>query len=401
MPIVVRFLSGSLTDRDFSFPGEVVRVGDAEGVDLRVDPAAPGDGGVRGRVIEISTEGAGFRIRSAGNRDLSAQGEYPLDHPVPDGGEVRFGAWGPVFTVRRVSAELPFTAPQPFPAVEPARADDTASRRKGEDTGSRRRSVLTASGEKPVGPKTVMVMIQDALSKAREQGDSGIVEKGTVFVREVVADTITSATRSLKIGLLLTGAALVVLAFALGYNVWRTRQTVAHVTRAADESVQGVRRELGTRVEEMRKERDALAAESAEVARKLGELEKTAGASEQAVSDLRRRLGDADARRKDLEGRMQAGKRLNEHGDRQYYEEQAPEGLHVFRFIEPVRLHGSPPSICCASASGTSGWKNSASVPAAVSVSAITIGSGASPCGWWASSAAAGRKKARQRMGRK
>ena len=57
MPIVVRFLSGSLTDRDFSFPGEVVRVGDAEGVDLRVDPAAPGDGGARGRVIEISTEG--------------------------------------------------------------------------------------------------------------------------------------------------------------------------------------------------------------------------------------------------------------------------------------------------------------------------------------------------------
>ena len=43
MPIVVRFLSGSLVDRDFSFPGEVVRVGDAEGVDLRVDPAAPGD----------------------------------------------------------------------------------------------------------------------------------------------------------------------------------------------------------------------------------------------------------------------------------------------------------------------------------------------------------------------
>jgi hypothetical protein len=306
MPIVVRFLSGSLTDRDFSFPGEVVRVGDAEGIDLRVDPSAPGDGGARGRVIEISTEGAGFRIRSAGNRDLSAQGEFPLDHPVPDGGEVRFGAWGPVFSVRRVSAELPFTAPPPpAPAAEPARADDTASRRRLEDTGSRRRSVLTASGEKPVGPKTVMVMIQDALSKAREQGDSGIVEKGTVFVREVVADTITSATRSLKIGLLLTGAALVVLAFALGYNVWRTRQTVAHVTRAADESVQGVRKELGTRVEEMRQERDALAAESAEVARKLGELERTAGASEKAVSDLRTRLGDADARRKDLEGRMQ------------------------------------------------------------------------------------------------
>ena len=303
MPIVVRFLSGSLSDREFSFPADLVRVGDAEGVDLRVDPTQPGDGGARGRVIEVSVEGAGFRVRSAGNRDLSAQGEFPLDHPVEDGGEVRFGAWGPVFTVQRFRAEVSRPAPVPVfddsatkrPAEPPARADDTASRRK---------SVLTSSGEKPVGPKTVMVMIQDALSKAKEQGDAGFVEKGTVFVREVVADTITSATRSLKIGLLLTGAALVVLAFALGYNVWRTRQTVAHVTRAADESVQEVRRELGTRVEEMRKERDALAAESAEVARKIGELEKTAGASREAVGELKRRLGDADARRKDLEGRM-------------------------------------------------------------------------------------------------
>jgi hypothetical protein len=307
MPIVVRFHSGSLSDREFSFPKEVVRVGDAEGVDLRVDPAQPGDGGARGRVIEISVEGSGFRIRSAGDRDLSAQGEFPLDHAVADGGEVRFGAWGPVFTVRGFSQEVSRTAPVPvFEESATRRPDDSASRRRVEDTASRKgRSLATASGEKPVGPKTVMVMIQDALSKAREQGDAGFVEKGTVFVREVVADTIQSATRSLKIGLVLLAAALVVLAFALGFNVWKTRQTVAEVTHAADASVQGVRKELGSRVDEMRKERDALAAESAEVARKIGELEKTAGAGRDAVADLRARLADADARRKDLEGRMQ------------------------------------------------------------------------------------------------
>jgi hypothetical protein len=218
---------------------------------------------------------------------------------IADGGEVRFGAWGPVFTARSLSPEVSRTAPVPV-------FDDTGSSRRGDDTASRKgRSVLTASGEKPIGPKTVMVMIQDALSKAREQGDAGFVEKGTVFVREVVADTITSATRSLKIGLLLTAAALVVLAFALGFNVWRTRQTVERVTRAADESVQGVRKELGTRVQEMRSERDALAAESAEVARKIGELEKTAGASREAVTELRGRLSDADRRRRNLEERMQ------------------------------------------------------------------------------------------------
>ncbi len=100
MSIAVRFVSGSLIDREFSFPKELVRVGDAEGVDLRVDPAQPGDGGARGRVIEISEEAGGLRVRSAGDRELSAQGEFPLDHLVADGGEVRFGAWGPVFTVR-------------------------------------------------------------------------------------------------------------------------------------------------------------------------------------------------------------------------------------------------------------------------------------------------------------
>ena len=315
MSIAVRFVSGSLIDREFSFPKELVRVGDAEGVDLRVDPSQPGDGGARGRVIEISEERDGLRVRSAGDRELSAQGEFPLDHLVADGGEVRFGAWGPVFTVRHFLSDASRTAPLAVfddsasrRADDSAsrRADDSASRRKVEDTASRKgRSVLTASGEKPIGPKTVMIMIQDALSKAREQGDAGFVEKGTVFVREVVSDTIQSATRSLKIGLLLTGAALVVLAFALGFNVWKTRQTVERVTRAADESVQGVRKELGSRVDEMRAERDALAVESAEVARKIGDLEKTAGASKEAVAELRGRLSDADMRRKDLEGRMQ------------------------------------------------------------------------------------------------
>ena len=78
MSIVVRFVSGSLIDREFSFPKDLVRVGDAEGVDLRVDPAQPGDGGARGRVIEISEEAGGLRVRSAGDRELSAQGELCL-----------------------------------------------------------------------------------------------------------------------------------------------------------------------------------------------------------------------------------------------------------------------------------------------------------------------------------
>ncbi len=352
MSIVVRFVSGSLIDREFSFPKDLVRVGDAEGVDLRVDPAQPGDGGARGRVIEISEEAGGLRVRSAGDRELSAQGELPLDHLVADGSEVRFGAWGPVFTVRHFASEASRTTPMPvFDDSASRRPDDSASRRRVEDTGSRKaRNVLTASGEKPVGPKTVMIMIQDALSKAREQGDAGFVEKGTVFVREIVADTIQSATRSLKIGLLLTAAALVVLAFALGFNVWKTRQTVERVTRAADESVQGVRKELGTRVEEMQKERDALAVESTEVAKKIDELEKTAGVSQQAVGELRGRLSDADARRKDLEGRMQraltaleADKAALQRQLEQMERDRAADRAHQQEEMEKFRRESSAP----------------------------------------------------------
>ena len=132
MSIAVRFVSGSLIDREFSFPKEFVRIGDAEGVDLRVDPAQPGDGGARGRVIEISVEDAGLRVRSAGDRELSAQGEFPLDHLVADGAEVRFGAWGPVFTVRHFPSEASRTAPV-------AVFDDSASRRP-DDSASRRRA---------------------------------------------------------------------------------------------------------------------------------------------------------------------------------------------------------------------------------------------------------------------
>ncbi len=360
MSIAVRFVSGSLADREFSFPKEFIRIGDAEGVDLRLDPAQPGDGGARGRVIEISLEEAGLRVRSAGDRELSAQGEFPLDHVVNNGGEVRFGAWGPVFTVRHFPSEATRTAAvSVFESSATRRADESASRRADESTARRRaeesaskkgRTGLTASGEKPVGPKTVMIMIQDALSKAREQGDAGVVEKGTVFVREIVADTIQSATRSLKIGLALTGAALVVLAFALAFNVWKTRQTVERVTRAADESVQGVRKELGGRVDEMRAERDALAAESAEVARKIGELEKTAGVSQQAVSELRTRLLDADARRRDLEGRMQraltaleSDKAALQKQLAQMEKDRAADGARQQEEIERIRREAAAP----------------------------------------------------------
>lgn len=354
MSIAVRFVSGSLVDREFSFPKEFIRIGDAEGVDLRLDPAQPGDGGARGRVIEISLEEAGIRVRSAGDRELSAQGEFPLDHVVNNGGEVRFGAWGPVFTVRHFPSEATRTAAvSVFESSATRRADESTARRRAEESASKKgRAGLTASGEKPVGPKTVMIMIQDALSKAREQGDAGVVEKGTVFVREIVADTIQSATRSLKIGLALTGAALVVLAFALAFNVWKTRQTVERVTRAADESVQGVRKELGGRVDEMRAERDALAAESAEVARKIGELEKTAGVSQQAVSELRTRLLDADARRRDLEGRMQraltaleSDKAALQKQLAQMEKDRAADGARQQEEIERIRREAAAPPV--------------------------------------------------------
>ncbi len=321
MTISIRMVSGSLAGREFSFEKELVRVGDSATADVILDPTQPDNGGARGRVIEVSREGAGYRVRSVGDRELSAQGQAPIDRLVMAGSEVRFGAWGPIFTVGPAVPAASATAPAPVlgdttasvTAVSPptltmgapweeldARPADDSQARRPRDV----RELAGKPGEKPVGEKTVYRMIEDALGRARGTAEAGFVQKSTVFVRELVSDTIRSSTRSLKIGLALTGAALVVLAAALAYNVWATRRTVVAVTKAADEGVASVRQEMGTRLGEMKSERDALAAEADDLGKKIGALEQSADASQAAVDELKGRLRDAEARRKELEARL-------------------------------------------------------------------------------------------------
>ncbi len=200
MAIAVRFLSGSLEGREFKIEKDVARIGDAADVDVRVNPDDPDNAGARDRVIEVFRDGNVFRIHSIGNREISAQGETAIDKKIDAGEEIRFGAWGPVFVV-----EVPGSASAPEPMARTA----PISNKSLESTGKNRiREVLvrTESGEKPVGPKTVYMMIQDALGKARDT-DAGVMQRGTIFVREMVSDTIHNATRSLRIGLALLAAA--------------------------------------------------------------------------------------------------------------------------------------------------------------------------------------------------
>lgn len=299
MGMVVRFLSGSLLGRDFEFSKDLVRVGDDANADIRIDPEEKDNAGARNRVIEVVREGTAFRIRSAGNREISSQGEAILDRNIGVGEEIRFGAWGPIFVVSSRSDDdsLSVTTPISVPG-----ADDTASRarRKKEAVIT---DVRTVSGERPVGPKTVYMMIQDALGKA-QGSEGGPVQRGTVFIQEMVTDTIQNATRSLKIGIGLLGAAFLVLAFVLVANIASTKNTLATANRAADSRVAEARTEMAQAVATVQKGRDDLAKETETLTRRLSEVEKTTGGDVKTVLELKARLRETEEKRRALESRM-------------------------------------------------------------------------------------------------
>lgn len=296
MAIRIRFLSGTLEGREFTFPSDLVRIGDDAKADLRI-----ADGGARNRVIEVSHAGGRFHARSSGDRELSAQGELPLDRDVALGEELRFGAWGPIFVLETppANAGAPEQRTAPIPKMAAPEAP-TVVEPMPEPKGV---SILTPSGERPVGPKTVHMMIQDALGKARDT-DGGALSRSTVFVRELITETIQNATRSLKIGLALLLAAIVILAVVLVWNIRATDRSIGAAQKAAAARIETTKTELTGQMDTLRTERDALAKETEAVTTRIGELEKGAGASQAEVSALKRQLKDADAKRRDLEARM-------------------------------------------------------------------------------------------------
>src|SRR5947209_1047142 len=99
MSIAVRFLSGSLEGYEVEIDQDAIRVGDAPAADVPLDPNDKDTGGARDRISEIFRDGALYRLHSPGNRELSAQGDTAIDRKVPAGEEIRFGAWGPIFTI--------------------------------------------------------------------------------------------------------------------------------------------------------------------------------------------------------------------------------------------------------------------------------------------------------------
>ncbi|MEO6323629.1 MAG: hypothetical protein ABIT01_01385 [Thermoanaerobaculia bacterium] len=300
MGMVVRFLSGSLLGRDFEFAKDAVRVGDDPDADIRIDPEGSDNAGARNRVIEVLREGTSFRIRSAGNREISSQGdERVVDRDITVGEEIRFGAWGPIFVVSpKVSDDASLSVTTPISAIDPDESSPKLRRKRETIT-----DVRTVSGERPVGPKTVYMMIQDALGKA--QGSEGNpIERGTVFIQEMVGDTIQNATRSLKIGLGLLGAAFLVLAFVLVANIASTKKTLATVTQRADSRVAEARTEMAGEMASIKKGRDDLAGETALLMKRLSDIEKSAGGDQRSVSDLKGRLREAEERRQALETKM-------------------------------------------------------------------------------------------------
>jgi hypothetical protein len=296
MAIAVRFLSGSMEGREFALDKDVIRIGDSADADVRVDPNERDNGGARDRIIEIFRDGNVFRVHSTGNRELSAQGDTATveDRRVSEGDEIRFGAWGPVFTLGSGRSPLERTNPV-------LRALDDSGIRKRKDTAPL--VLKLPSGETPVGPKTVFMMIQDALGKARET-EGGTMQRGTIFIREVVNDTLHSATRSLKIGLALMAGAVLILAAVLVTNIQRTKDSIKEVSGLADRRVAGVKTELRVEMNTLKAERDSLAKEADALTHRLDDVEKAAGGSKKDLGELRSKLQAAERRRSDLEDRL-------------------------------------------------------------------------------------------------
>jgi peptidoglycan hydrolase CwlO-like protein len=323
MAIVVRIVSGILEGREFKFEADKLRMGDGPDVDVQLE-----DGGARGRVVEIEREGTGFHIRSMGDRDLSAQSGQPLDRVVEPGDQVRFGAWGPIFILnnlnirtaqaldQRTAPISSVATPGPIPALPtvpitaaPVEPKTQAVAAPGlEDSASKKRkSVLDATAglgaDRPLGIKTVSMMIQDALGKAKES-EAGVMEKSTMFIRELVTDTMKSGTRNLKLGLMLLGAAFSILLVALVYNIIATRSSIDEVSRTAAQKVEAARTETAGQLKTIQAEKDQLAKDTEAVSKKIGDLEKDHSASQAEILALRNRLKDTDTQRKSLEDKL-------------------------------------------------------------------------------------------------
>lgn len=298
MAMVVRFLSGSLLGRDFEFNKDVVRVGDDPDADIRLNPDTPEDGGARNRVVEVIRDGEQVKIRSTGSREISAQGEETEERRLAPGEEIRFGAWGPIFVVSLKGEDAALDQiTSPIPTI--SGAEDTARRRHK----TAPVDVRTLSGERPVGPKTVHMMIQDALGKARDT-DGGSVQRGTVFIREMVSETIDNATRTMKIGIALLTAALAIVVVAFTLKLAQTTREVGAVTQTAEKKVGAVRAELGTQVATLRQEREVLTKETDALTSRLAELEKEKSVDQQRAATLRGQIQGTEERRRDLESRL-------------------------------------------------------------------------------------------------
>src|SRR5204862_5853434 len=118
--------------------------------------------------------------------------------------------------------------------------------------------------------------------KARDTEGGGLA-RGSVFIREVVTDSIQNATRSFKIGLGLLGGALLILIGILFYNIAATKQTVTEVSRSADRRVADVKSELTTELTTLKQGRDELAKEADGLTKRLGDLEKPQDADQKVL----------------------------------------------------------------------------------------------------------------------
>ncbi len=262
MKVTFQHITGSKKGRSESFAGSKVKIGRDPGNDLTFDAFQDRD--ASGHHAEVLFENGQFVVQDVGSTNGTyVNGERISRKTLEEGDVISFGRAGPKvrFGVNPTSGSL---------GAPPAGHE--------------------------VGPKTMRLILQGAIAKARDE--KHLVGGTAAFIREVVRQSVSESTA--RVRLLVAGSiAVFVLLFGfagwLGWRLWGKSADIEQREQALKERYAEVDESLKARARKEQEDFDARAREAAELWKaKIAELEKR-------LQEARLAQGARDEQIKELE----------------------------------------------------------------------------------------------------
>jgi V8-like Glu-specific endopeptidase len=202
MTIRIHHVQGANQGRSQSFEGDVVRFGRRDECEVRFHPTT--DAAASGLHAEIRRENGAWVFVDLGSSNGSYLGGQPISRLGLAGGElIEIGRGGPVIRV-----DLGSMAPRPRTEIQPAAG--------------------ASSERRPVGSRTIGVMIQAALEQSRNRRTGKVPT--AAFIRAVAGEAVRNGSRTFKIVVLV---AVVLLCGAVAFLVIELRRTRSEMDELA------------------------------------------------------------------------------------------------------------------------------------------------------------------------